>query len=675
MPRLPNIRRNARFAKTLCLLVAVLASCHPQTSDTDSSVTPPSEPQREPVSALADDPLLATTTVAAVPGVNTWCRDGADRPCWVVDEGQTLQASWSAVADPITDRITSKVWTKDESGEYVLFMNCVESSRGWIGMHYQDPWYFHIDEREWVPDPAVVLWRVDRGEVTRSQWATTQSEDSSAIYLTPGSDSRGDWQDFRGFVDQIWGAETLVLRVTMPNGDESTTIFDLAGFFSTPLSSAGGNLESCGVLSAPYHTYDDIEIDPSPLGVVAAGNSHSCALLPDGTIQCWGSETDTPEEVFVGVFAGGSLSCGLRSGGTVECWGGNSDQLDPPEGMFTSLSVGGGHVCGLLDGGTVSCWGDDRIRGDSNTSAIDAPGGDFLTVASAWGYSCGLRSDHSVQCWGNTGWRLDEPPDGRFAALSVGAVHACALRTNGTAACWGSNDGGQINSPPVQFTAIAVGGGHDSEGGAFGHSCGIRVDGTVECWGGVGESPPTERLAAISSGPFHVCGQTTEGEVICWGSNSHGQTTRPDAQFVAISTGSGTCGLQANGEITCWTGSGWGSYPDRRFVAVSDGGAPGWPYMPLICGLDSDGTIVCNGGNQHRQATPPKGTFVSVDTGIEHACALNKSGEARCWESGIYAQTWSPSGTFASVSAGGWHTCGLRPDGTVECWGGQLYEH
>ena len=74
-------------------------------------------------------------------------------------------------------------------------------------------------------------------------------------------------------------------------------------------------------------------------------------LLPDGTIQCWGSETDTPEEVFVGVFAGGSLSCGLRPGGTVECWGGNSDQLDPPEGMFTSLSVGGGHVCGLLDGG------------------------------------------------------------------------------------------------------------------------------------------------------------------------------------------------------------------------------------------------------------------------------------------------------------------------------------
>ena len=211
-------------------------------------------------------------------------------------------------------------------------------------MHYQDPRYFHIEEREWVPDPAVVLWTVDRGEVTRSQWAIMQFEDSSAIYLTPGSDSRGDWQDFRGLVDQIWEAETLVLRVTMPNGDEFTTIFDLAGFFSTPLSSAGGNLESCGVLSAPYHTYDDIEIDLSPPRVVAAGDKHSCALLSDGTIQCWGSETDAPEETFTEVFAGGILSCGLRPDGTVECWGGNSAQLDPPEGVSTALPIGGGHV-------------------------------------------------------------------------------------------------------------------------------------------------------------------------------------------------------------------------------------------------------------------------------------------------------------------------------------------
>ena len=223
--------------------------------------------------------------------------------------------------------------------------------------------------------------------------------------------------------------------------------------------------------------------------------------------------------------------------------------------------------------GTVSCWGDDRIRGDSNTSAIDAPGGDFLTVASAWGYSCGLRSDHSVQCWGNTGWLLDEPPDGRFAALSVGSVHACALRMNGTAACWGWNDGGQINSPSGQFTAIAVGGGHGSEGGAFGHSCGIRVDGTVECWGGVGRKHSHRTIRGYLVWAFSCVRADHRRRNYLLGKQQP-RTNHPDptpSSWLSVPA-LAPADSKPTGEITCWTGSSWGSYPDRRFVAVSDGG-------------------------------------------------------------------------------------------------------
>ena len=82
--------------------------------------------------------------------------------------------------------------------------------------------------------------------------------------------------------------------------------------------------------------------DPtSPLtGVidVAAGNTHSCAVLSVGSVVCWGSnaysqlgngtrfDSSVPVAVSVvsgatRVVAGSGYSCALTSGGSVYCWG------------------------------------------------------------------------------------------------------------------------------------------------------------------------------------------------------------------------------------------------------------------------------------------------------------------------------------------------------------------
>jgi hypothetical protein len=74
---------------------------------------------------------------------------------------------------------------------------------------------------------------------------------------------------------------------------------------------------------------------------VAVGDGHSCALLAGGSIECWGANTvgelgdgkgDTADYVPVAVVgisnaiavtAGGTHTCAMLSDGSVECWGSN----------------------------------------------------------------------------------------------------------------------------------------------------------------------------------------------------------------------------------------------------------------------------------------------------------------------------------------------------------------
>jgi alpha-tubulin suppressor-like RCC1 family protein len=194
---------------------------------------------------------------------------------------------------------------------------------------------------------------------------------------------------------------------------------------------------------------------------VAAGGSHACAVMAGNELRCWGSNTfgwlgygntedigddEAPASagvVDVGgpvaqVVAGSSHTCALLTDGAVRCWGINADGVlgtpgldyvgdDEAPGSIAPVDLGGpamelaagrDHNCVLMsDSSTVRCWGDgangalgyaatDAIGDDeSPSSAGDVElGGDAVRISSGSWHSCALLEDTSVRCWGRGVW-------------------------------------------------------------------------------------------------------------------------------------------------------------------------------------------------------------------------------------------------------------------------------
>src|SRR5881396_1743140 len=174
---------------------------------------------------------------------------------------------------------------------------------------------------------------------------------------------------------------------------------------------------------------------------VAAGGFHACMRLPDGTVQCWGRNysgqlgngdgnlTNSSVPVTArglttatSVVTGDAHTCALLGDGTVQCWGvGDSGQRG--DGTFNNIStvpaavVGitgagavaarGYHSCALFGDGTVRCWGrnDDGQLGDGTFTSSSTPlrvGGltGAAAVSGGFYHTCALLGDSTVQCWG-----------------------------------------------------------------------------------------------------------------------------------------------------------------------------------------------------------------------------------------------------------------------------------
>jgi alpha-tubulin suppressor-like RCC1 family protein len=288
---------------------------------------------------------------------------------------------------------------------------------------------------------------------------------------------------------------------------------------------------------------------------VALGGGHSCATIADDTVMCWGEndrgqlgsvvdgaapqEAHTP--VSVGIQAkevalGDKHTCALLLDGTVKCWGqgdngrlGTGATTDEPApksvtaftGAATTIASGASHTCVLVGGG-VKCWGanEDGQLGDGTTNErhdpTDVPGiTDATDLALGRHFTCVLHADGSISCWGkgDLGQLAAQDTQGRLAPapsavtlgnattrIAAGIDFACALGAGGTLRCWGDNDKGQL--------------GRGAEMTQAPHSDPVLLD----------PSHCAARLAAASGeqGKF-ACALLINGDVECWGENNFGQ--------------------------------------------------------------------------------------------------------------------------------------------------------
>jgi alpha-tubulin suppressor-like RCC1 family protein len=255
---------------------------------------------------------------------------------------------------------------------------------------------------------------------------------------------------------------------------------------------------------------------------IAAGEAHTCALNSKGTMSCWGLNTDGqlgngtttasigPVAVaglsnVVAISAGADANtCVLLADGTVRCWGSNSN--------------------GRIGNGDTS--GTTFLTPQTVTGVVNA-----VALTSGHGHTCALLADGSVSCWGNNvygqvgdsvslgGGRPTAavvPSVSNAVAVAAGGSYTCALATSGTVSCWGSNSRGQLGngSKTDSVNAVAVSNLTNAValtaggifGGKLGHTCALKTDGTINCWGGNDSGQIGDGTVAEASAPTSVVG-------------------------------------------------------------------------------------------------------------------------------------------------------------------------
>jgi alpha-tubulin suppressor-like RCC1 family protein len=223
---------------------------------------------------------------------------------------------------------------------------------------------------------------------------------------------------------------------------------------------------------------------------ISAAERHTCALLTDGTIKCWGTNNY------------GELGANVMDSAY------SPVELAGLSGAAVALSVGANNVCAVISGGTVQCLGrgdygelgDGNNAGNSNVpvtvldSAGETPLSGVTAISVGMWQTCAIISGGTLQCWGynndNVGTVSSLPVEvsGITNAVSIGLgeYQACAVLSGGTAKCWGYNNSGLLgdgttNDSDTPVDVLNVTGATDVSAGEY-RTC-VNTAGGLMCWG------------------------------------------------------------------------------------------------------------------------------------------------------------------------------------------------
>lgn len=118
---------------------------------------------------------------------------------------------------------------------------------------------------------------------------------------------------------------------------------------------------------------------------ITTGNAHTCALLKDSTVACWGTDlitgdTKTKATCVDGLSnvvaidsGGGRDTCAVLSNGTVKCIDGSTREVKKIKGIIDAVSISNGNTgdhCVTLSDGEVNCFWGDTFKSSESTVSI-----------------------------------------------------------------------------------------------------------------------------------------------------------------------------------------------------------------------------------------------------------------------------------------------------------------
>lgn len=317
---------------------------------------------------------------------------------------------------------------------------------------------------------------------------------------------------------------------------------------------------------------------------MALGSMHSCAILDNDLVKCWGLSVfgvstnqmgDRLNYINLGlnrtaknITSGVLHTCVITDVNDVRCWGsnsngqlGNGDTIDRGNVVNTtniilsavnlgfnnlgfnnlgfnqialSISAGYNHTCVITNLIMLKCWGKNN--------------------AGQLGYQDTVNRGSTASQMGNVLGNVNLGSNITITSIKCMGDHSCAIFTDGRIKCWGDNRYGQLGMQNNDFQNLGDGTNEMSnnlpfvaialtyrvifiDGNQF-HTCVILDDKSLRCWGQYFDDVLKHNISSnkafdfvnsigvnsVTVGLFTTCVITSSNLVKCWGMGGFGAT-------------------------------------------------------------------------------------------------------------------------------------------------------